>query len=241
MVEHGWTAPGGGLFSTINDLLVYLGSLYTEGKSVLGPSALHEYLMPGVTTEDGVSIYGLGTWEMAYANGHWTYTKAGLAGGYGTSVVLIPELKLAMAAFVNRDDDAAPGSLTAQAMALLVPALETEISQAGLKHKLPSDFRKWLGAYSDAGGYVQLTLEESGTDGILNGTVAGAKKWFVWDETQSAAYGSNAMSLRWFQPSTKLSAFSLDDDGDNGVAVFVQQGNLTVSVPDVGLWDLAKN
>ena len=70
-------------------------------EKVLSAESWNRYILPGFNLPDGLSAFGLSTFEQAYANGYWTQTKGGLLGGYGSSIAFIPELKLGVAAAVN--------------------------------------------------------------------------------------------------------------------------------------------
>jgi CubicO group peptidase (beta-lactamase class C family) len=59
-----------------------------------------EWMQGGALQRNGISNYGLGTFEQAYTNNFWAQTKGGLLAGYGSSLAMVPELQLgAFAAF----------------------------------------------------------------------------------------------------------------------------------------------
>lgn len=103
--------PCGGMYSTTRDMLSFASRLMENSGTVLSRNAYEQYLMPGVDMPDGVSSFGRAGWEVAYANGFRTLTKGGLLSGFGTSLALIPELRLGAFSWVNIHSGVVPGKV----------------------------------------------------------------------------------------------------------------------------------
>lgn len=169
--------PCGGMYSTTRDMLSFASRLMENSGTVLSPNAREQYLMPGVDMPDGVSSFGRAGWEVAYANGFRTLTKGGLVGGFGTSIALIPELRLGVFGWINALNGLVPSKvcfhpsfffplfcfpgtqwhpslvlldsqLTAVTMNLLVPTLLAEIQKHQPKHEEPVVMDTIVGTYA---------------------------------------------------------------------------------------------
>lgn len=103
--------PCGGMYSTTRDMLSFASRLMENSGTVLSHNAYEQYLMAGVDLPDGVSSFGRAGWEVAYANGFRTLTKGGVVNGFGTSIALIPELRLGVFGWINVQTGIIPGKV----------------------------------------------------------------------------------------------------------------------------------
>jgi CubicO group peptidase (beta-lactamase class C family) len=115
----GWSAPAGGIYSTLDDMLTFISRIFggDRGSGAISEDAIREYMLPGRNLPDGVSSFGLGGFETVYNQGLWMLTKGGLVGGFGTSVVIVPELRLGVVCWVNLQSGAIPGNIASFARA----------------------------------------------------------------------------------------------------------------------------
>ena len=95
------------MHSSLNDMMKFIAHL-TQNEGLMSKNAYEQYFLTGPTLPDGVSSYGKSGWEVAYSNGFRTLTKGGVVGGFGTAIVLIPQLKLGLFSWVNLVSGAIP-------------------------------------------------------------------------------------------------------------------------------------
>ena len=105
-----WSNPAGGMFSTMKDMLSFASKVATK-EGVLSNNGYSRYFLPGVDLRDGITSYGRYGWEAAYSNGLRVLTKGGLIGGFGTTLVIIPELKLGAFFWVNFQSGSTPSTV----------------------------------------------------------------------------------------------------------------------------------
>ncbi|KAH3766764.1 beta-lactamase family protein [Pelomyxa schiedti] len=238
--EQGWSAPCGGMYSSISDLLKFLHNAVLGGESPVGDDRSNMFKMSGTPMPDGVSGYGLGTFEDVYANGFNTITKGGLVGGFGSNVAFIPELKLGMAATINLGSSS-PDTLLAESFLLLLPALLKELDSNQPPPSLPENYQHWLGKYGYSHLNVLLSIEESGQAGVLNGTLFGTPQIFTWDPVQQEMSAAGAAFRMVDATSLSESCHNLYAVSKDAVAYFGDiLGIPVVTVTDQNIWNIPK-
>lgn len=185
MMKLGWSNGCGGIYSTLDDMLAFVGDVLKKDESLsLGPDAYEYYTSPGINFADGLSSYGLGTWENFYANGYHTLTKGGLVGGFGTSISLVPSLKLGVVAWVNLLSGTIPDGFNANALNQIVSAVVSELSKKAPEDPIPPEVDEFIGNYS-VNGVTYLTIEKQSGDqknGFLKGNFFGNSVYYVYDK-----------------------------------------------------------
>lgn len=240
--------PCGGMYSTTRDMLSFASRLMENSGTVLSPNAREQYLMPGVDMPDGVSSFGRAGWEVAYANGFRTLTKGGLVGGFGTSIALIPELRLGVFGWINALNGLVPSKLTAVTMNLLVPTLLAEIQKHQPKHEEPVVMDTIVGTYAWQGVKYLVVQRDAHTSatGIYTGVVYGAQVRFEYDAKTTAAFGQGSsvyvFRYRTIPAENMDSCLTLSSSGtDDGLVFFVVQGSsVSAYVPDLAIRNVPK-
>jgi len=195
-----WSNPAGGMHSTLSDMLKFATHLATKS-DILSPNGYQQYFMPGPPMSDGVSSYGKSGWEVMYSNGFRVLTKGGLVGGFGTQLVVLPELKLGMFAFINAESGGIPSKLTAEVFNAIVPMIKEEIKKNQPKREVPEQISKMLGKYVDLSSQQCLLSisEDTATPetGVFVGQIAGMEVTFEFDsKTTKAVNQDNVLFFR---------------------------------------------
>ncbi|KAN0029276.1 hypothetical protein ACTFIV_011159 [Dictyostelium citrinum] len=133
----GWNSPGGGIFSTANDMAKFmiflLGDEYQQqsGSSFyLEESTLNELFSPMNLLRDGFSVYGipfLHTYDTA--NSIWITAKNGDLPGYHSNMAFIRPLKLGFF-FSSLADISSPDIYINTTIDILVPIYEILLNEA---------------------------------------------------------------------------------------------------------------
>ena len=214
MWKLGWSEGCGGMYSTLDDMLAFVGDILKKDESLsLGPDAYEYYTLPGINFPDGLSSFGLGTWESFYANGYHTLTKGGLEGGFGTCISLVPSLKLGVVTWVNLMSGSIPDQINAISLFKIVPAIVSELSKKAPEYPLPPEVDDIVGSYSDK-NETYFTIEKQSEDqksGLLKGKLIGNDVYYIYDKEYPEAmkpYG-DFIGLRVRQSSTILGSCSV--------------------------------
>lgn len=247
--------PCGGMYSTTRDMLSFAARLMENSGTVLSHNAYEQYLMPGLDMPDGVSSFGRAGWEVAYANGFRTITKGGVIGGFGSSIALIPELRLGVFGWINMLTGVIPAKvcffpalifsflhllhpfhkhtqLTAAAMNLLVPTLLTELQKHQPKHEEPNVMDMIVGTYAWQGVKYIIVQRDAHTSstGIYTGMFYNMPVRFEFDAKTTATFGQGvpvyAFRYHAIPPEGLDSCFAVSSAGtDDGLIFFVIQGS----------------
>ena len=235
--DLGWATGCGGLHTTTNDMLKFLASLRAN-KGVLSHSSLQLYASPSAENLDGLSGFGLATWEKVYANGYQVLTKGGLVGGFGTSLVFVPELELGLVSWTNLQSGSIPSEVTAKAFNVLVPALEAALAAAQPKPKLPDNYTVVLGVY---GVSSPLVVVKEVSPGVLQGSFLNYPVVWTWEE---AVQTPTTWLFRYrlnIPSGQQASCFTVNSLGEDAVALFsFTAKGILVSLPDQAIWNLPK-
>ena len=190
MIKLGWSNGCGGMYSTMNDMLAFVKDVLEGDKSrSLGPDAYEYYTLPGVNFPDGLSSFGLGTWEAFYANGYHTLTKSGLIGGFGTSISLVPSLKLGVVTWFNMMSGFTPSQVNSLSLGQVISAVTSELRKKGSEHPLPPNVDEIVGKYA-FDGVTYFTVEKQSEDqkvGFLKGNLLSYPVYYSYDEEYTEA------------------------------------------------------
>ena len=249
--EQGWGNGCGGIHSSITDILKFLSDILKEDESkILTPDAYELYTRPGITFPDGLSQFGLGTWETVYTNGFYALTKAGLVGGFGSSFILVPRLKLGVAMWLNLETNIVTDQLGPLALNLLIPTLVSELRANKVERPLPANVDEIVGDYKE-GDVVYFSVFKKTAQqkagpiyGILG--VGGPKVELHYNEEYTKALGSSdthiAFTIREIPTEETDSCLSLNSEGiDNSIVYFEKiNGKFHVVAPNPLIWGVPK-
>ncbi len=166
-----WDTPSGGLYSTADDLLLYLQALLSSSN----PSTNVNPVVDGWTAREWLSEqiyvfpngrYAIGMpWENKRLYGMWTNYKGGQLPGYTTGMWLIPQLNTAFTVLTTSSMEP---FISPEIAAILIPAMKSYLESVQPKNLLPPSPEAYLGTYRAPGGH-ELTLSlrnESGYEFI---------------------------------------------------------------------------
>ena len=251
MWKLGWSEGCGGMYSTLDDMLAFIGDILKKDESLsLGPDAYEYYTLPGINFPDGLSSFGLGTWESFYANGYHTLTKGGLVGGFGTSISLVPSLKLGVVTWVNLMSGSIPDQINAISLFKIVPAIVSELSKKAPEYPLPPEVDDIVGSYSDK-NETYFTIEKQSEDqksGLLKGKFkfVDYDVYYIYDKEYTEAikpYG-DFIGFRVRRPSSILNSCTVMASGGVDKSIFYiekRDGNYYATSPDLGVMNIPKD
>lgn len=229
-------------------MLAFIGDILSGDESAsLGPDAYEFYTLPGINFPDGLSSYGLGTWENYYANGYHTLTKGGLLGGFGTSICLVPELKLGIVTWVNFASGPIPDEISAISIGEMVAAITSELRKNTPSYPFPAEIDEIVGNYSFY-GTTYITIEKESpeqTSGYLHGNLMGYNVFYTYDKeyTEALQLTSGGIGLRVRQALTGLdSCGDMASMGlDKGILIIQKVGDTYyASSPDFHAFSIPK-
>ena len=178
------------MFSTARDMGNFLKYLLNS------QNPIHEsFFIPGINLPSGDESYGTYTWESVFQNGSRVHTKGGLLSGFGSSIALIPELKLGVVGLLNLNSgDISFG--TTKVINLLKPILQ-KIFVANRRIPSYSGANELLGDYG-VSGTVLASLRKSAIENVFEFSLAGISYNYIayYDEIQSKV---NSKFLNSFQ------------------------------------------
>jgi CubicO group peptidase (beta-lactamase class C family) len=161
------TLPAGNLFSTVDDLARFASAMLAGGAGLVKPETLHEMWRPQFTQEP--SGYGLG-FAVGKFREHRTISHSGAVYGYSTSLVLLPEEKLAVIVLGN--EDVANGRihrLSDQGLSLM---LEAKLGEKPPPPRVPvpaGNLEAFAGDYESQSYWARIEFR----DGRLAGDISG--------------------------------------------------------------------
>lgn len=162
------TIPAGNLFSTADDLARFAQALMKGGQGLVKPATLAEMWRPQLTGER--SGFGLGFMVGQFGQ-HRTVSHTGAVYGHSSSLVLLPEAKVAVIVLAN--EDLVGGRVRRISRAALSLVLETRFGEKPSDEPSasapPPDLSRLVGQYESQSYWAQL---EAGA-GQLIGTISG--------------------------------------------------------------------
>lgn len=162
LVNIGWSAPAGQMYSSVRDLLNLTDTLVTgQDSSFLTQATQGELQAPVYMNGDGQTLFGT-PWEARFSNGHLIRRKGGNINGYAGVVSVVPELRLSVAIQWNgqvNEFTAADG-----VWGLLLPAFEQTLQKLQPAPMLPPDPSQYTGTYASSDPNITaLVTVQSGT------------------------------------------------------------------------------
>ena len=249
--EQGWGNGCGGIHSSITDILKFLNDILKADESkILSPDAYELYTRPGIPFADGISQFGLGTWETVYTNGYYALTKAGLVGGFGSSLILVPKLKLGIAMWLNLETNKVTDPLGALALNILIPTIVSELRAHQVEQPLPANVDEIVGDYKEDGvvyfrAFKKTPEQRAGPIyGILG--VGGPKVELHYNAEYTKALGSSdvymGFTIREIPTEETDSCMHLYSEGiDNSIVYFEKiNGKFHVVAPNPLIWGVPK-
>ncbi|HMJ89533.1 MAG TPA: serine hydrolase [Candidatus Acidoferrum sp.] len=161
------TIPAGNLFSTADDLARFASALINRGGGLVKPSSLDEMWKPQLTAEQ--SGFGL-AFLVGKFRGHRTVSHSGAVYGHSTSLVVLPDEKLAVIVLAN--EDIANGRvrrISNTALSLLLEAKLGEEPAAKAAPHVAEKLEAFAGDYESQSYWAKLEVR----DGRLVGNVSG--------------------------------------------------------------------
>ncbi|XP_065903470.1 putative beta-lactamase-like 1 [Dysidea avara] len=151
LIDLGWYAPTGQMYSTVNDLLKlsdFFNSVYIatgSASKILEPHLVREMGSPMYLNNDGKSLFGT-PWEMMFVDTYLVRTKSGSILGYSSQFSFAPDLGLGIIVLVNANvnlESDIEGSYKT-----IIPAFkEFLVAQAG-KFPAPTNPDMYTGNYT---------------------------------------------------------------------------------------------
>ncbi|KAN0031238.1 hypothetical protein ACTA71_010323 [Dictyostelium dimigraforme] len=211
ITPSGWNSPGGGIFSTANDMAQFMIFLLRDeyqqqesGSFYLKESTINEFFSPMNLLRDGFSVYGipfLHTYDTS--NSIWISAKNGDLTGYHSNMAFVRPLKLGLF-FSSLADISAPDIYINSTIDLLIPVYEILLNEAIQKQKQQEQ---------------QNYLDEEMDPIIPNSFLAGlyidlyGNEFIIYNETLNNDIGGNLLVN--FDNSTSnltIHTFELDKD-----------------------------
>ena len=194
-VDWSWGAPAGGMYVSRADMIKFMKWVLARDlgtDSILQQQYKDQYLSPGMNLADGISQYGMGTWETFYTKKHWAMTKGGLTTSMATSLAFVPSLKLGLVVMCNINSGSLMDSLSAQSMNILIPAFN-KLLTAPYKHPMPANYEQLMGSYGGSQTKPWVTIgtdENTPTTGIFVGQISiQGPVQFTWDPNANPSEG----------------------------------------------------
>lgn len=160
-VDRGAFRPGGGLYSTINDLARFAALQFRVGPAggaqILSSSTLREMHSPVSISPDFQTIFGLG-WIIRPIAGHKTVGHSGGLPGFSTNMTLVPALRLGAIVFTNQST--LPDTITQSMLELLIPIVERAAERSRPK-PTPEQLEQWhiyTGIYGRLGSQIKIAV-----------------------------------------------------------------------------------
>jgi len=215
------------MYSTTSDMLRFATNMLQK-KLILSPYGYEQYFFPGAILSDGVSSYGKAGWEVAYSNGLRIMTKGGLLGGFSTTLVLVPDLKLGL--FFWSNVDISTSYVSARATNRIVPLILSKLAQKQPKRPVAPRMNEIVGEYyyKDILAINISSDDQSDITGKYFGTIGDYPVWFEYDNIASNPRTDSVSYLRYHMiPNNgQDSCFILTMEGlDDGLIKFYYIGS----------------
>lgn len=161
------TVPAGNLFASAGDVARFASAMLAGGKGLLEAESLAEMWKPQLTEEE--NGFGLG-FVAGKFRGHKSVGHGGAVYGFSTSLVILPEAKVA--AIVLANEDIANGRVTRIGTAALSALLEVkhgEKAPAPPAKFEPINLKRYVGAFESQSYWAKLSIQ----DGELVANISG--------------------------------------------------------------------
>jgi CubicO group peptidase (beta-lactamase class C family)/D-alanyl-D-alanine dipeptidase len=165
--------PAGGLFTSVNDLSLFLKFLFAGGKgldgAVLKPETLEEMYKPLYAKPDDVRSFGLG-FIVNKLDGHRRVGHGGAVYGFSTELDALPDDKLGVVVVTSRDVSNAVTSHVADEVLRQMLAVKAKKPLPAIEETAPlkaEDARKLAGKYKSGDKALEL-VEHDGRLWLLS-------------------------------------------------------------------------
>jgi CubicO group peptidase (beta-lactamase class C family) len=146
LVDIGWSAPAGQMYSSVRDLLTLATTLMSaQDTQLLSQATLGELLAPLFMNADGETLFGT-PWEARFQNGYLLRRKGGNIDGYAAFVAMVPELHLASVVMWNGQVD--EFEVADAFLSTALPALSSALSSLQPPPALPPNPAQYAGTYT---------------------------------------------------------------------------------------------
>lgn len=197
------TIPAGNLFASALDLGRFASALIAGGAPMLGRGTLDEMWRPQLTEDK--SGFGLG-FMIGTFRAHRTVSHTGAVYGHSSSLVILPDAKLAAIVLANEDIANGPvRRISQEALSLLVQAKLGETPPPKPEPYPAAELGRFAGDYESQSYWAKLEIK----DGKLTGDISG-------QPTRFAPTGE-----------LKFAAFSRIEDGSTTTFVRGEDGAIT--------------
>jgi serine beta-lactamase-like protein LACTB len=171
------TIPAGNLFSTVDDIARFTSALMANDGKLVKPETLAEMWQPQLT-QDGAG-FGLGFLVGKYRE-HRAMSHSGAIYGHSTSLVVLPDEKIAVIVFANEDIvNGRVHRISNSALALMLEAKIGEATPPSFASFKPDDLAPFTGDYESQSFWAHLEIR----DGRLVGEVSGQLTKFTPQES----------------------------------------------------------
>jgi len=178
------TIPAGNLFTTAGDLARFASALLADGSGLVKPETLKEMWRPQLTNEP--SGFGLGFMVGKFRE-HVTISHNGAVYGHSSSLVLVPDAKVAVIVLANEDIvNARVRRISNFALSYMLEGKLGEKAPAEVIDERASDpaVGEFAGAYESESYWAELKLEGGKLVGNISGQETrmrrvGALKFFA--------------------------------------------------------------
>ncbi|XP_065903484.1 putative beta-lactamase-like 1 isoform X2 [Dysidea avara] len=148
LLNLGWAAPAGQMYSTINDLMKFARFFTSAGQDgkVLRSDFVREMMLPVFVDYDFFTGFGT-PFEMLLEGTYLIRSKGGIVGGFSGYMTFIPELELSYVVLLNGANP--PGLVVVYPYAVLLAPFVTVLADIRPKHPLPPNPEAYVGNYTD--------------------------------------------------------------------------------------------
>ncbi len=166
------TVPAGNLFASVGDVARFASAMLAKGGGLVKPESLAEMWTPQLTEDE--NGFGLG-FVVGKFRGHRSVGHGGAVYGFSTSVVILPEAKVAVVVLAN--EDIAGGRVARIRTAALSAMLEAKLGETNepVEKFAATDLDRFAGEYESQSYWAKLWVE----DGALVGDVSGQPTKFA--------------------------------------------------------------
>jgi CubicO group peptidase (beta-lactamase class C family) len=162
------TAPAGSMYSTVNDLGMFMSALFADGRGrkgqVLKPESLKEMFTPQFPNAGGPRNFGLG-FVLNQIDGHRLVGHGGAVYGFATEIQILPDDKIGAVTVTTMDSaNSAASHIASQALRLML-ALKAgkDLPEIAAPQPIPSEQVSALAGYYGEGDKA-LELIPRGND-----------------------------------------------------------------------------
>ncbi|KAK3741625.1 hypothetical protein QZH41_009779, partial [Actinostola sp. cb2023] len=211
IMDWGWLAPSGGLYSSVHDLAQMEIKLFSE--DFLDSEVTEEFFKEDFVFPDGVTMTGM-PWEIKFHNGRMIREKIAYVYGYNSYVGAVPEMKLAFNFMCTNCIQGLDDSLQ-KYLRKIISTMDNAIQIASpKKYHLPPDTQPYIGVFNadhDDNLPIPLHLEVrlNNNDKLAISINNGALDIFFMNYIEPRVF---TLHLNPRSPCDKLFTFGVEED-----------------------------